>query len=111
MDNEHASNLFFTNFDYELGLDGNTVASGLIDDLGEVVGASSADEASASSIGTLTLPISIDLLNLGTAGVYIYNALVNKEPLNIELAAATDVDTPFGVMTLAVDETGSVSIE
>ncbi len=110
VDNEHESNLWFTNFDYSIGLDGTTVASGLVDDLGEVAGVSSA-EASAASLGTLTLPIDIDLLSLGAAGVDIYQALVNNQPLNLNLAAATDVDTPFGVVTLAIDETGDVSIE
>ncbi len=110
VDNEHASNLWFTNFDYGLGLNGATVASGLIDDLGEVAGASTG-EASAASIGTLTLPIEIDLFSLGSAGVDIYNALVNNEPLNVDLVAATDVDTPFGVVTLSIDESGDVSID
>ncbi len=110
VDNEHESNLWFTNFDYSLGLDGSTVASGLVADLGGVDGAASGD-VSAASIGTLTLPIDIDLLSLGAAGVEIYQALANNEPLNLNLAAATDVDTPFGVVTLAIDGTGNVSIE
>ncbi|MFT5681931.1 MAG: LEA14-like dessication related protein [Myxococcota bacterium] len=110
VDNEHESNLWFTNFDYSLGLDGTTIASGLIDDLGGVDGVASG-EASAASIGTLTLPIDIDLLSLGVAGVEIYQALANNQPLNLNLAAATDVDTPFGVVTLAVDESGNVSVE
>ena len=111
VDNEHESNLWFTNFDYNIGFDGNTVASGLVADLGGVDGASSGEVSAASSIGTLTLPIVIDLLSLGAAGVDIYQALTNNEPLSLDLTAATDVDTPFGVVTLAIDETGDVSIE
>ena len=113
VDNEHASNLWFTNFDYDLGLNGATIASGVVADLGEVAGASidASGEASAAAASTLTLPIELDFADLGAVGVELYSALTGNGSLNLDLAAATDVDTPFGVVTLAIDESGDVSIE
>ena len=35
----------------------------------------------------------------------------NGERLNAQFAATTDVDTPFGLMELAVDETGDVDVQ
>ncbi len=110
VENEHESSLWFTNFDYDLGIDGVTVASGLISDLGEVAG-TSAEASAAASVGTLTLPVDIDLWSLGSAATDIYNALAGNSALNLDLSASTDVDTPFGVVALSVDETGDISID
>jgi len=107
--NEHASALWFTNFDYNINVDGATVASGLVADLGSVAGVSPG--ASVASTGTLSLPIDIDLLSLGTGGIALYDTVMNGEALNLNMNAATDVDTPFGIVTLAIDETGQPSIQ
>lgn len=109
VDNEHGSSLFFTNFSYDLDIEGVSVASGLVDDLGEVLGASDSDEAGAAGTGVLTLPINVDLAGLGTSVINILSGGGGK--LNLGLAATTDVDTPFGVVTLAIDETGDVSVD
>ena len=102
VDNEHASSLWFTYFDYELGLGGTAVASGFIDELGEIPG------AGARSSRTLTLPVTIDLWKLGGAA---YELFLDGGEIEIDLSAAADVDTPFGVIALAIDEAGDVSIE
>lgn len=106
VDNDHASSLFLTNFDYNLSLGGQAVASGLVDDLGEVMGAATDGESAGATV--LNIPINLDLASLG---VTVYNAIVGGGTLNIGLDASTDVDTPFGVVTLGIDETGDISIE
>lgn len=106
VENDHASSLFLTNFDYNLSLGGQPVASGLVDDLGEVFGATADSESAGATV--LNIPINLDLASLG---VTVYNAIVDGGTLNIGLDASTDVDTPFGVVTLGIDETGDISVE
>jgi len=99
VDNELGSSMFFEAFDYNLSLGGEHVASGLVGDLGEVEGA---------TMGTLVLPVDLDLLGVGTS---VYNALAGNGNMNIGLDAGMDVDTPFGLLPLAIDETGNISVE
>ena len=106
VDNDHASSLFFTDFDYNLSLGGAPVASGLVDDLGEVLGASAVDGEGGAAV--LNIPINLDLAGLGGA---VYDAILGGGTLAIGLDASTDVDTPFGVVTLSIDETGDISVE
>jgi hypothetical protein len=75
------------------------VASGRIRELGGVEGATD---------GTLTLPVTVDLLRVGAE---VVDALTGRDPLDVGLAATMDVDTPFGVVPLTIDETGRVSVE
>lgn len=98
VDNEHGSSLFFENFDYDLSLGGTHVARGLIPNLGEADG-----DAETS----LKIPASINLLNVGSAA---YSALTGNGNLNVGLDATTDVDTPFGLLPLALDESGDVQV-
>ena len=95
--NEHQSTLFFDNFDYGLQLGGKSVASGLVHTF----------DVDGDSEGTVTLPINIDLL---TAGVTLVDAIIGRGELNIGLSAGMDVDTPFGIIPLSIDETGRVAI-
>jgi hypothetical protein len=37
--------------------------------------------------------------------------LTRRDPLNIGLAATMDVDTPFGVVPLSIDQTGNVTVQ
>jgi LEA14-like dessication related protein len=97
--NEHASTLFFNNFDYKLKLGGVRVASGLLPDIGEVAGAEQ---------GTLSIPIDVDLVNTGTT---VWSALTGGGNLAVGLDANTDVDTPFGILPLHVDEAGNVDVQ
>lgn len=99
VDNAHASTLFFDAFDYTLTLGGRDVADGLIRELGGVEGASEQ---------VLTLPVTVDLL---AAGIEVATAIANKERIDVGLDARMDVDTPFGILPLTVDETGRVDVE
>jgi len=99
VDNDHGSNLIFENFEYDIALEDSDLASGLIEDLGTVDGATA---------GTLTLPIDVSFADAGNG---IYDAITGGDKVNLGLSASTDVDTPFGVVPLTIDETGSVSFE
>lgn len=96
--NDHASSLFFDNFGYDLSLGGTHCATGRIDQLGEALGASES---------TLTLPVQVNLLHVGSA---VLDALNGRGNLNIGLAADTDVETPFGVLPLTIDQSGNVQV-
>ena len=99
VDNPHGSTLFFDAFAYDLDLGGDPVATGTIRQLGGVEGATE---------GTLTLPVAIDLVGVGAE---VISAISGRGPLNIGLAANMDVDTPFGVVPLSIDETGNVQVQ
>lgn len=95
--NEHASNLLFRNVDYQIALAGVEVGGGFLDDLGEVEGA---------SMRTLQIPIAVNFLDVGSA---IYDVLTG-ERLRVDLQADMDVDTPFGLVPLSLDQSGTVNI-
>jgi LEA14-like dessication related protein len=99
IDNDHASNLDFLQFDYDLDFGSDTVASGVIADFASVTGASKQN---------VVLPIGLDMLALGGTA---YQAIVNREKLDLGLNANMDVDTPFGVLPLSVDETGNLQVQ
>jgi len=99
VDNDHGSNLIFENFEYGIDLEGSELASGLVDDLGTVEGAST---------GTLTLPIDVSFADAGTG---VYDVISGGGEVDLGLSASTDVDTPFGLVPLTIDETGAVSID
>jgi LEA14-like dessication related protein len=98
VDNDHASNLIFQNFDYRLKIAGEEVGTGFLADLGTVSGADT---------GVLTIPLTIDFLSSGTA---IYEALTN-DSVSLGLSAGTEVDTPFGIVPLDIDESGRVNVD
>ena len=97
VDNAHASTLDFTNFAYAVSLEGYDIGEGSLASLGAVDG---------STTGALTLPIEVDF---GDAGYALYEALTSSK-INVGLAASTDVDTPFGIVPLALDESGQVRV-
>ncbi|MBN2800504.1 MAG: LEA type 2 family protein [Deltaproteobacteria bacterium] len=99
VDNAHGSTLMFNNFDYTVGLGGHDVASGLIPQFAQVEG------ATEQIVG---LPVAVDLVSAGTS---VYNAITGNGRLNVDLLATTDVDTPFGVLPLSVDENGDLQVE
>lgn len=98
VNNEHGSNLWFQNFDYDIDLGNNDVGQGIVSDLGVADGATES---------TLTLPLQVDLVETGSA---VYDILTGQQA-QIGLTAGTDVDTPFGVIPLTIDETGNVTIQ
>lgn len=99
VDNPHGSQMFFDAFAYNLDLGGDAVASGRISQLGGIEGASE---------GTLTLPVVIDLIGVGAE---VIQALTRRDPINMGLSATMDVDTPFGVVPLSIDETGNITVQ
>lgn len=97
IDNEHESSLFFDSFDYGLRLNGQPLATGLINTF----------EVQGDQQGELRLPIEISLL---TAGTSIVNAITGGGALDVGLDANMDVDTPFGIVPLSIDEAGALNV-
>jgi LEA14-like dessication related protein len=106
VDNDHASNLIFERFSYDLTLGGESVVTGLIQDLSETIHGEEVDDTERNK--RLSVPITID--NIATIGS-IWEFFQNGRNLNVDFAAVTDVDTPFGLMELQIDETGNVDVE
>lgn len=98
VDNAHGSALLFENFDYDLELEGTEIVSGLI----------STFEVEGATTGTVTLPIQIDLIS---AGVTLIDAILSGGKIDLGLDASMDVDTPFGVIPLSIDETGKLTVD
>jgi LEA14-like dessication related protein len=97
IDNALGSTLFFDRFDYGLTMSGTQVASGIV----------SAFDVAGAETNTLTLPVTVDLLSLG---VELVDTIVTGGSLDLGLAATMDVDTPFGIVPLSIDESGEVAI-
>ena len=98
VDNDHGSNLAFSNLDYELSLAGVDVGGGFIDSWGEVEGANSK---------TLSIPVDVDFSDAGTA---LYQVL-QGEKLKVDIVGDVDVDTPFGLVPLDFERSKQVSLE
>jgi LEA14-like dessication related protein len=99
VDNDHGSSLFFENFDYKLKFGDQQVATGLIPLLGEADGATES---------TQVIPVTVDLVNAGST---VWDALAGGGDLKVGLDATTDVDTPFGLLPLQLDESGNVQVQ
>lgn len=99
IDNDHGSTLDFTDMDYIVTMDGRQVADGLVPSLATVDGASQS---------TVQVPLSIDLLQAGTA---IVDLVTKGGKVDAGIDATMDVDTPFGVLPLTVDERGNIDVE
>ena len=98
VDNDHGASLWFDEFDYELALNDHSVASGLIDELGEVPGAST---------GVLAVPIDVSLFDAGLG----IGDIVGSGAVDVGLIASTQVLTPFGAIPLRVDERGNLVLD
>jgi LEA14-like dessication related protein len=98
VDNELESTLFFENFRYDLTFDDAPVASGLLGSF----------DVGGATAGTVTLPITVNLLSVG---VGVVDAIVSGGTIDLGLDAAMDVDTPFGIVPLSIDETGAVDLD
>ena len=92
---DQGSNISFDGFDYKVKLDGERVVTG------------NTRLASIGESGTLTVPIDLNLLQLG-AGVV--RAIKNKGTLDVGLDADIDVATPFGVLPLQIDKAKSLKL-
>ncbi len=96
VDNPQGATLFFDAFDYGLSLGGNDVAAGFV----------STFAVEGAQEGTLTLPISVSLLSVGEV---ILDAVAG-ERIDLGIDATMDVDTPFGIVPLSIDETGKLRV-
>jgi LEA14-like dessication related protein len=99
VENEHASTLIFNNLDYDVALGGQHVGHGLIPQFGSVEGATTK---------TMTIPIDVNIIDVGSQ---VWQVLSGNGNLNVGLKATTDVDTPFGVLPLSIDQNGDVNVE
>lgn len=97
IDNDHGSTLDFSNLDFDLKVAGVHLGSGAVDEVGEVEGASSR---------TVVIPFEVNYLD----AIAALGGAVNGEQITVELDALMDVDTPFGVLPLSVDERGDVEL-
>ena len=68
VDNEHASNLIFNRFAYDLSLGGASTLSGVVDDLEEVIHGGDADVDTPNQ--KVRLPITDSLSVIGSFGIY-----------------------------------------
>ncbi|MCP4804225.1 MAG: hypothetical protein GY913_23555 [Proteobacteria bacterium] len=98
VDNDHGSNIFLQDVNYDIALAGLDVGGGYIAELGEIDGATS---------GSVNIPITIDFLDAGTA---LYSVLQGDE-LEVSFRADMNVDTPFGLVPLEVDRLSEIGIE
>ena len=80
--------------------------SGVVDDLEEVIHGGESDVSSPNK--KIRLPITVDSLSVISS---LWDLLTNGQRLNAQFMATTDVDTPFGLMELDVDETGELNVE
>lgn len=78
--------------DWGIDLAGSRVATGVLGDL----------SVAAGQTETVTLPIDLNLLQLGGT---IVNAVTRKQPLDVRLDAGLKVSTPLGSIPLQIDET------
>lgn len=119
VDNEHASNLTFQRFAYNLQLGNTEIITGVAEELNDTIAGSSEEGSTEGSSNEnsftsdqgnkiLNLPIKIDLAQ---AGQSVLSLLQGSNNLNLSLNGEVDVETPFGVATLSVDETGEIDVE
>jgi hypothetical protein len=108
VDNDHASELVFTRFDYDLSLGGSQVISGVVDGLNQVISGASEDGEESRAGTVLVVPIEIDLAE---AGAGLLDAVLGSSRMNIGFEAAADVETPFGIAVLSIDEQGEIDVE
>lgn len=107
VDNEHASNLIFQRFSYDLDLGGNSVISGVADNLEEII--HGIDEETSTDVNRkLKIPISLSTSDIGQSLISVFTGGGN---LSLGFNAVSDVDTPFGLVELNIDETGNVDVE
>ncbi len=97
VDNDHGANLHFLDLQWDLDLEGLSVASASVSDLGQVNGASQK---------SFSVPISLDFLETGVA---VYQALT-KRSIDAAFSASVQVDTPFGMLPLDWSQSRSLNL-
>ena len=104
VENEHASNLIFTRFDYALDLGSSSLIEGVVDNLDEVIHGVSEGNQNKE----LRIPIEVNTIQSASS---LMGILFGGQILDIGFAAVADVDTPFGLVQLSMDEQGNITIE
>ncbi len=97
IDNDHASTLEFANLDFQVAFAGVYVGAGIEPDLGSVGGATSE---------RLVMPFAVDYLD----AIDAIAAIATGQTLRVDLAATSDVTTPFGIVPMTIDENGDVDV-
>ncbi len=95
IDSDQQTTLSFDAFDYDVKLKGTSVASG-----NALVGAVAGSK-------DITLPIDLNLLNLGAV---IVEAITNKSQLQVGLSADAQIGTPLGPVPLSISESGPLQL-
>lgn len=107
VENDHASNLIFQRFSYDLDIGGSSTISGVADNLEEII--HGIDEEGAEDTNRkLRIPITIDSLSVISS---LWSVFSGGGQLDLGFSAVSDVDTPFGLVALNIDETGNVDVE
>lgn len=93
VDNDHGSTLDFNDVAFNVKFGGVQVAKGKQSTIGSVPGATT---------DTLELPFSVNYADAAEA--------ILTGDSNVDFGADMDVDTPFGIVPLTIDENGDISI-
>lgn len=98
IDNAHESTLFFDRFDYGLSINGTRLATGMVNTF----------DVEGDNEGELMLPVE---LSATSAGLTLINLIANRgQQIDVGIDANMDVDTPFGIVPLSINENGLQSI-
>lgn len=99
LSHEQASALNLSGFDYHVNLGGKQVASGIL---------ATIPTLTAGQHQTVTLPIDLQLANLGAS---VVQALQRKDSLGIGLGGKVKVGTPWGDVPLNIHETANLKLQ
>lgn len=91
---EQKTPLTFPKFGYNIKLDGADVATG--------------DASVPDGGGTVSVPIDLNLLNLGST---VVKAITDKSKLTVGFAANADIGTPLGIVPLAISESSKLQLK
>lgn len=98
MTHDQGSTMSFDHFDYGITLGKTEVVSGNINNMGTVA---------AGKTEVITLPIDVNLLQMGTV---VVEAINGRGDMNVGIGAQLDVGTPFGVIPFTFDDNGKFGV-
>ncbi len=93
------NSLSFADLAYQLKLSGTKVADGKVASIAGVSG---------GATKTVTLPVTLQLVDLGTS---IVSAITNKEKIQVGVTADVDVQTALGTLPLSFSESGKLQLK
>jgi LEA14-like dessication related protein len=97
VDNDHGSMINLHDMNFKVKVAGVSVG-GDLQTVGDVPGATT---------DNFQLPFAIDYVD----AIQAIDAAVSGQKLKVDMGADVEVDTPFGVLPLNIDETGNVGVE